>query len=80
MQDPETKFKAELFNCIWDAILQSLEQRFLQLQQHNIHFNFLYNISSLRNMSKEHLMKHCVDLQAVLTDKQTGEADIDGLQ
>jgi hypothetical protein len=26
-------------------------------------------------MSKEHLMKHCVDLQALLTDKQTGEAD-----
>jgi hypothetical protein len=25
-------------------------------------------------------MKHCVDLQALLTDKQTGEADIDGLQ
>jgi hypothetical protein len=31
-------------------------------------------------MSKEHLTKHCVDLQAVLTDKQSGEADIDGLQ
>jgi hypothetical protein len=25
-------------------------------------------------------MKHCVDLQALLTDRQTGEADIDGLQ
>jgi hypothetical protein len=31
-------------------------------------------------MSKEHLMKHCVDSQALLTDKQTGRADIDGLQ
>jgi hypothetical protein len=31
-------------------------------------------------MSKEHLMKHYVDLQALLTDKQTGKADIDGLQ
>jgi hypothetical protein len=34
----------------------------------------------LQNMSKEHLMKHCVDLQALHTDKQTGESDIDGLQ
>jgi hypothetical protein len=25
-------------------------------------------------------MKHCVDLQALLTDRQTEEADIDGLQ
>jgi hypothetical protein len=25
-------------------------------------------------------MKHCVDLQALLTDRQTREADIDGLQ
>jgi hypothetical protein len=80
MQDPETKLKVEFFNCILDAILQSLEKRSLQLQQHNIHFKFIYNISSLRNMSKEHLMKHCVHLQALLTDKQTGEADIDGLQ
>jgi hypothetical protein len=47
MQDPETKFKVEFFNCILDSILQSLEERFLQLQQHNTHFNFLYNVSSL---------------------------------
>jgi hypothetical protein len=31
-------------------------------------------------MSKEHLTKHCVHLQALLTDNQTGDADIDGLQ
>jgi hypothetical protein len=80
MQDPETKLKVEFFICILDAILQSLEERLLELQQHNIHFKFLYNISSLQNMSKEHLMKHCVDVQALLTDIQTGEADIDGLQ
>jgi hypothetical protein len=80
MQDPETKFKVEFFKCISDAILQSLEEMFLQLQQHNTHFKFLYSMSSLRNMSKEHLMKHYVDLQALLTDKQTGETDIDGLQ
>jgi hypothetical protein len=29
---------------------------------------------------KNHLMKYCVDLQALLTDKQSGEADINGLQ
>jgi hypothetical protein len=80
MQDPGTKFKVEFFKCILDAVLQSLEERFLQLQQHNTHFKFLYNMRSLQNMSKEHLMKHCVDLQALLTDKQTERADIDGLQ
>jgi hypothetical protein len=31
-------------------------------------------------MSKEHLMKHYVDLQVFHTVKQTGEADIDGRQ
>jgi hypothetical protein len=41
MQDPGTKFKAEFLNCILDGMLQSLEERFLQLQQHNIHFKFL---------------------------------------
>jgi hypothetical protein len=80
MQDPGTIFRVEFFSYILDAILQSLEERFLQLQQHNIHFKFIYNVSSLQNMSEEHLMKHCVDLQALLTDKLTGEADIDGLQ
>jgi hypothetical protein len=63
-------FKVEFFKCILDAKLQSLEVRFLQLQQYYIHLKFLYNISSLRNMSKEHLKKHCVDLQALLTDRQ----------
>jgi hypothetical protein len=52
MQDPETKFEVEFFSCILDAVLQSLEVRILQLQQHNTHFKFLYNISSLQNMSK----------------------------
>jgi hypothetical protein len=69
MQDHETRFKVEFFNCILDVILQALEERFLQLQQHNIHFKFLYSISSLRNTSKEHLMKHCVDLQTLHTDR-----------
>jgi hypothetical protein len=71
MQDPETKFKVLFYSCILDVVLQSLEERFLRLQQHNTHFKFLYSISSLQNMLKEHLMKHCVDLQALLTDKQT---------
>jgi hypothetical protein len=30
-------------------------------------------------MSKEHAMKHCVNLETLLTDK-TGEADTNGLQ
>jgi hypothetical protein len=58
MQDPEKKFKVQFFSFILDALLQSLEEKFLQLQQHNTHFQFLYNRRSLQNMSKEHVIKH----------------------
>jgi hypothetical protein len=57
MQDPDNKFKVQFFYFILDAILQSLEEKFLQLQQHNTNFQFLYNRRSLQNMSKEHAIK-----------------------
>jgi hypothetical protein len=58
MQDHTTKFQVEFFSCILDETLQSLDM-FLLLQQH---FKFPYNIISLRSKSKEHFMKHGVDL------------------
>jgi hypothetical protein len=70
MQDPENKFKVQFSSFILVAILQSLEEKFLQLQEHNTHFQFLYNRSSLQSISKEHIMKHCVDLQSLFTEKE----------
>jgi hypothetical protein len=80
MQDPENKFKSQFSGFILDEILQSLKEKFLQLRQHNAHFQFLYNRSSLRNTSKEHIIKRCVDLQSLFTDKEMDKADTDELQ
>lgn len=61
MQDPENKFKVQFSNFIFNAILQSLEEKLLQLQ-YNTHFQFQYNRRSLQNMLKEQVIKRCVDL------------------
>jgi hypothetical protein len=79
MQDPGNKFKVQFFNFILDAILQSLV-KFLKLQQHDTHFQLLYNRRSLQNKSKEHVIKCCLDLQTLFTDEEMGKADIDELQ
>jgi hypothetical protein len=79
-QEPETKFKVEFFQLHFgcSTTISGGEVLADAATQHTLQISI--KLSSLRNMSKEHLMKHCVDLQALLTDKQTGEADIDGLQ
>uniref|UniRef100_A0A8C5Q8G0 TTF-type domain-containing protein n=1 Tax=Leptobrachium leishanense TaxID=445787 RepID=A0A8C5Q8G0_9ANUR len=78
--DPAKKFKVECFFCILDVCINSLEERFEQLQHHSRHFQFLYNIQQLKDVPQETLMKNCLDLQDVLTDKNSEDSDLDGAQ
>lgn len=59
--DSKQNFKVNFYYQILDSVLQSLNDRFMQLEDHAKLFSFLYNISNTDYY--EHLMKCCKDLQ-----------------
>ena len=59
-------------------MLQSINDRFIQLEDHSKLFSFLYNISNVNNY--EHLMKCCKDLQLALSSNDGLNSDINSVE
>ncbi|CAH2295706.1 zinc finger MYM-type 1-like [Pelobates cultripes] len=76
--DPAKFFKIECFYSILDVCINSLDERFGQIKHHSKHFQFLYNIQKLKDIPREAVMEYCIDLQNILTDDKSGDADLDG--
>ena len=51
--------------------LESIEDRFSQLQQISSIFGYLYDISSLQNESTKVIMDHCKKLEEVFQDDES---------
>ncbi|XP_053575202.1 uncharacterized protein LOC128664396 [Bombina bombina] len=56
-QDPKQKFKTGFYYAVLDMAIQSIEERFQQLQKCNSLFGFLYDIYSIKKKSTEDLLK-----------------------
>ena len=67
IEDPKEKYKIDFFYFTIDQALNALDARFEQLSNHSKYFQFLYNIYDLNTMSKEMLLKHCKNLECILT-------------
>ncbi|CAI6362922.1 unnamed protein product [Macrosiphum euphorbiae] len=76
--DPKQNFKINFFHQILDNMLQSINDRFIQLEDHSKLFSFLYNISNVNNY--EHLMKCCKDLQLALSSNDGLNSDINSVE
>ncbi|KAF0769725.1 Uncharacterized protein FWK35_00022169 [Aphis craccivora] len=77
----KTKFKVELYFYILDVALNSLEERFDQLHNHCDNFKFLYDISSLKSITKDNIVKNCMDLQLLLSENENvSNSDIDAIE
>ncbi|CAI6358832.1 unnamed protein product [Macrosiphum euphorbiae] len=77
----KTKFKVELYFYILDVALNSLEERFEQLHNHCDNFKFLYDISSLKSITKNNIVKNCMDLQLLLSENENvSNSDIDAIE
>jgi hypothetical protein len=74
--EPKQEFKINFFIFILDKSINSLDDRFEQLRNHNDIFNILYNING--EMNSKELLKNCQDFQLWLTDGNN--RDVDGLQ
>ncbi|XP_065642454.1 uncharacterized protein LOC136074081 [Hydra vulgaris] len=76
--NPKNRFKIDCINCILDSAINSIEERFNQLNEHCDAFQFLYNIAnSKKDFSKESLGEKCLNLQKKLSTDTS--ADIDGI-
>lgn len=78
IEDPKEKYKIDFFYFTIDQALNALDARFEQLSNHSNYFQFLYNIYDLNTMSKEMLLKHCKNLECILTDGDS--VDINGVE
>ncbi|XP_053575281.1 zinc finger MYM-type protein 1-like [Bombina bombina] len=74
-QDPKQKFKTGFYYAVLDMAIQSIEERFQQLQKYNSLFGFLYDIYSIKKKSTEDLLKDCNNLEKSLM--HNGNKDID---
>ncbi|XP_022165596.1 zinc finger MYM-type protein 1-like [Myzus persicae] len=63
----EEIFKQEYFIVILDQAIVSMEERFIQFRWYEENFGFLFNIKNLKETNDEDLMKHCKDLQNILS-------------
>ena len=59
-----------------DAILVSLEERFIQIKEHNAYFDFLYEISKLDLTDLKNLKESCENLKKYLSNCES--KDING--
>lgn len=74
-QDPKQKFKVEFYYTILDIAIQSIEERFQQLKQHNILFGFLYDIASINKRTSADILDNCKCLEKSLTYKNNKDID-----
>lgn len=73
--DAETMFRQEYFLYIVDQAISSMEIRFKQLESYKDDFGFLFRIGKLTKMADTDLLKHCMDLQNRLTDRDSKDID-----
>ncbi|GBM39489.1 hypothetical protein AVEN_104221-1 [Araneus ventricosus] len=76
--DAQEKYKIDSFYHLIDAAINSLEQRFSQLQHHNSCFCSLYHIYELKVISSSVILANFKDLEILLTDGES--SDISSLE
>ncbi|KAL4721540.1 hypothetical protein ACJJTC_001076 [Scirpophaga incertulas] len=66
IQSPKIRYQTDFFYAMIDSIIINMELKFTSFKQHLEDFGFLYNLSELKNMPQEQILKHCNDLHNVL--------------
>jgi hypothetical protein len=63
--NPENRFRIEYFNIMVNEIKSNSQTKFESFAEFVDKFGFVFEMSNLKKMSKEELLKHCQDLKAV---------------
>lgn len=75
LHNPEQKFEVDFFNTVIDTAINSLQDRFIQLNNHCSNFGFLYDINILKSWENGTILKHCKDLGILLSSNDTSDID-----
>ncbi|KAK6327237.1 hypothetical protein J4Q44_G00028820 [Coregonus suidteri] len=73
--EPQQKFKVHFFNQILDSAIQSINERFTQLEEHSSVFSILYNIPTIKDMDTAALTRDCATLERALTYGDSRDID-----
>ena len=76
IRNRETNFRINFYNAILDTAINSITDRFEQLQECSDVFGFLFHLDSI-SADDQQLMKYCADLEVALSYEQ--EKDIVGV-
>ncbi|GBO26934.1 hypothetical protein AVEN_269373-1 [Araneus ventricosus] len=69
--DTQEKYRIEFFYHLVDNAVNSLEQRFSQLQHYNSYFCFPYHIHELKDVSSSVILTNQKYLKTILTDGES---------
>ncbi|XP_025409155.1 uncharacterized protein LOC112682688 [Sipha flava] len=72
----EKKFEVDFLNTVIDTAINLLQDRFIQLNNHSSNFGFLYDINILKSWEHETILKHCKDLEILLSSNETSDINI----
>jgi hypothetical protein len=77
--DPKQQFKINSLNYFTlNVAINSVNDSFEQIKEHNNNLSFFYNLKKLKNLTHENTLKHYKDLQILLTDGDS--TDINGIE
>ncbi|KAJ8892942.1 hypothetical protein PR048_005523 [Dryococelus australis] len=68
VRDPKQRYKVEFYFHLLDIIIASLDERLTQLKSHSDSFDFLYDISSLKDIPRDVHSKKFSKLSTILQD------------
>ena len=73
--NPQDNFKTSFFFAVLDTVIQSVAERFNQLDDHNSNFGFLYNTNILSKEPQKNLLRKCQNLERILTHGDSKDID-----
>ncbi|XP_063819320.1 zinc finger MYM-type protein 1-like [Pseudophryne corroboree] len=79
IQNPKEKFKVNFYFAVLDTAVQSVEERFTQMNQISSVFGFLYNVHSLQNRTSQQIMEDCCKLEQALQHGDSKDIDASDL-
>ncbi|XP_075056896.1 uncharacterized protein LOC142143080 [Mixophyes fleayi] len=72
---PEEKFKINFYFAVLDRAIQSVEERFTQMNEISSVFGFLYDVHSLQNRTSKVILEDCCKLEQALQHGDSKDID-----
>lgn len=78
-QDPKEKYKVGFYYPVLDMAIQSITERFQQMEQHNNLFGFLYDIYNIKSKSASEILTDCRNFEKSFTHNSHKDIDANDL-